>query len=234
MAQAPNADDSRERAVSSEPCSTRPNPFDDSDISSRKRRRTSLSGASRSRSVDTATSSQGSHTAGDSGPEPQSDSAMKIDSVSATPTTPEPQQPLIAQPPSGPRSSRVTINVRTPSRPLEAIPSSPLSPLPRASASAPADPADAVHISVEESELDMSREEDTVVDTPASSTSESSSPPVEVVSIEPEDDAEDFPFHDATETYGETIARLLQYFPTRKGTPFLGSCLLLYHATSIC
>ncbi|KAK0645991.1 hypothetical protein B0T16DRAFT_412380 [Cercophora newfieldiana] len=234
MAQAPNADDSRERAVSSEPCSTRPNPFDDSDVLSRKRRRTSRSGASRSRSVDTVNSSQGSHTAGDSGPE--SDSAMKIDSISAAPATPEPQQPPRAPASSGPRSSRVTINVRTPSRPLEAIPSSPSSPVQRASAFAPADPADAVHISVEEADLDMSRD-DTIADTPASSASGSSSPPVELISVEADHDDFDagdkevmimgesicrdpsanLPFHEPTETYLETVTRLSQFF-TQYGT----------------
>ncbi|KAK4456144.1 ubiquitin carboxyl-terminal hydrolase 34 [Podospora aff. communis PSN243] len=229
MDQASNTDDSRERAVSSEPCSTRPNPFDDSDVSSRKRRRTSLSGPSRSRSVETVNSSQGSRTAGDSGPDPQSDSPMKLDSASATPTTPEHHQAPNSHLASGPRSSRVTINVRTPARRLAAIPSSPSSPVPRASASAATDSANAVHISVEEAELDMSRE-DTVADTPASSASEDSSPPVEIISIEADDEDFDvgepevmimgdamydasggFPFHEPLETYGETINRLFQY-----------------------
>jgi len=235
MAQAPTTDESRERAVSSEPCSTRPNPFDDGDISSRKRRRTSLSGTSRSRSVETVNPSQGSHTEGDSAAEPQSDSAMKIDADSATPTTPEAQQLPTVQPLSGPRSSRVTINVRTPSRPLEAIPSSPTSPLPRGGPS----PVDAVHNSVEEPDLDMSLD-DAVVDTPVSSSSEGSSPPVEIVSVHPEDDVDgaydqteagvtilgemahdqsgEFPYHDSSETYAETVSRLTQFIPTRRPT----------------
>ncbi|KAK7213608.1 hypothetical protein V2G26_020786 [Clonostachys chloroleuca] len=51
MDQAGDSPDPLQRAGSSEPSSTRPNPFDDSDIASRKRRRTSQSG-SPSRSVD--------------------------------------------------------------------------------------------------------------------------------------------------------------------------------------
>ncbi|KAK5664214.1 hypothetical protein OQA88_430 [Cercophora sp. LCS_1] len=244
MAQAPNAEESRERAVSSEP-STRPNPFDDGDISSRKRQRTSLSGASRSRSVETVNSSQGSPAVGESAPEPRNESAMKIDTDLCTPTTPEPQQPA-TQPPSGQRSSRVTINVRTPSRPLEAIPSSPSSPLTKDTLPAVSGstedaniPTDGVQISVEESELEMSREE-TLIDTPVSSTSNGSSPPVELVSMpldNDNDDADfisddpevtilgsfprgtmqdptgDFPFHDNGFTYQQTINnKLPEYF----------------------
>ncbi|KAK3375132.1 hypothetical protein B0H63DRAFT_268265 [Podospora didyma] len=248
MAQASTADESRERAASSEPCSTRPNPFDDSDISSRKRRRTSLSGASRSRSVDTVNSSPDSLVAGGLGSEAKSDSAMKIDPEPATPTTPEQQQqqqqqtqPPQPHPAPGPRSSRVTINVRTPSRPLlEAIPSSPPSPSPQGPASAPLPPADAAKLSLEDSEVDMSREEDTIVGTPVSSGSSSGSPPVEIVSVQPPDFEDDdidaipqdvtlgdddyrlpledptgaFPYHDITETYPDTVARLTQYLVT--------------------
>ncbi|KAK3937263.1 ubiquitin carboxyl-terminal hydrolase 34, partial [Diplogelasinospora grovesii] len=227
MAQASRTDESRERAVSSEPCSTRPNPFDDSDISSRKRRRTSMGGTSRSRSAETVNSDRDSATIGDSGLESSRDeSAMKIDTDPANPTTPE-QQPVELHPPSGPRSSRVTINVRTPSRPLEVIPSSPPSPK-----------TDDVKISVEESEIDMARE-DTVVETPASSPSDASSPTIELVMVQPDDDADldggqpaitildeprsiladpsaAFPFHDQTETYPETIARLTQYLVTHE------------------
>ncbi|KAK0630801.1 hypothetical protein B0T17DRAFT_231975 [Bombardia bombarda] len=255
MAQASKSDESRERAVSSEPCSTRPNPFDDSDIASRKRRRTSLSGASRSRSVDTVTSSPGSLADGDlasedPGLEAKNDSAMKIDTDldadPAIPSTPE-QRPLDAQPPSGPRSSRVTINVRTPSRPLEAVsssPSSPSSPSPTETTTAALfTPEDDVKISVEESEVDMSRE-DTILDTPVSSASDSSSsPPIEVVPVHIDDDdgddfrstgepevtifgdysrsmlidpSSEFPFRENAETFPEAATRLTQYLTTHE------------------
>ncbi|KAK3333232.1 hypothetical protein B0T19DRAFT_354656 [Cercophora scortea] len=254
MAQASKADESRERAVSSEPCSTRPNPFDDSDISSRKRRRTSLSGASRSRSVDTVKSDQESSTAAGADDEDadedagdlaveaasESESAMKIDTDPAIPTTPEQQEQSIqSQPPSGPRSSRVTINVRTPSRALEAVPSSPPSPT-GPTATAPATPVDDVKTSVEDPEVDMSREDNTA-DTPVSSASSasngSSSPAVEIISLEPDDDIDfeisqpevtilgglprslmsdpsaTFPFHEHPESYADTALRIATYLP---------------------
>lgn len=254
MAQASQADDPRERAVSSEPCSTRPNPFDDSDISSRKRRRTSAGGTSRSRSVETVNSTQDLQDLDSVAPAPasdsdlhaNSDSAMKIDTDPTIPTTPEqhPAQPVDvdARPtPSEPRSSRVTINVRTPSRPpLDAIPSS------RSSSTSPilSDPVattEDVKISVEESEVDMTGE-DTILDTPVSSNSDASSPPVELVTVQLDDDdeidfgfsdpqvtildgiprallhdpSEEFPFRDANESFGETINRLSTYMTTRK------------------
>ncbi|KAK3295943.1 uncharacterized protein B0H64DRAFT_417531 [Chaetomium fimeti] len=109
MAQASIGDPSSDRAVSSEPCSTRPNPFEDNDLSSRKRRRTSLASDSRSRSVETIGSSPSPPVAATSAIELRSDSAMKIDSDLAIPATPERQQPA-AEPASEPRSSRVTIN----------------------------------------------------------------------------------------------------------------------------
>ncbi|KAK1751703.1 ubiquitin carboxyl-terminal hydrolase 34 [Echria macrotheca] len=185
MAQSTSSGESKERAVSSEPCSTRPNPFDDSDISSRKRQRTSLSGASRSRSAEPVDSPQGSIAMADLPPEPRSDSAMGIDSYAgaAAATTPEPEQPQSTLPPSGPRSSRVTINVRTPSRLPDGIPSSPASPTRRATSPAgPINTVDTVHLSVEESEMEMARD-DTAVVTPIS---EEGSPPVEIISIESE------------------------------------------------
>ncbi|KAK4196643.1 putative ubiquitin carboxyl-terminal hydrolase [Triangularia verruculosa] len=187
MAGALHPEESRDRAVSSEPCSTRPNPFDDSDVSSRKRRRTSLHSASRSRSLDT-TSSSPSPAAGE-GPAPilKSDSTMKVDSdpsVSTIPTTPEQK---VIEPPSALTSRHVTINVRTPSRLPGASPDSPSSPSLRGAT--PTSPTNVVKLSIEDSELDMAQE-DVALDTPVSSASEPSSPPVEV--IPPDDDDDDF------------------------------------------
>ncbi|KAK4157923.1 hypothetical protein C8A00DRAFT_29151 [Chaetomidium leptoderma] len=241
MAEASTADPSRERAVSSEPCSTRPNPFDDNDLSSRKRRRTSLASESPSRSAETLDSFPASPAAGTSAHEQRSDSAMKIDLDPAIPATPEPQHHNI-EPASEPRSSRVTINVRTPSRSLEAIPSSPPSPSPAGTTPPPsASPTDAVKTSVEEPEAVMPAN-GTAVDTPGSLRSESGSPPIEIISVDAEDDADfdddesitmldesgrslvydptvSFPFHDATESYLETVIRLLQYLPTHDQVP---------------
>ncbi|KAL2018794.1 hypothetical protein VTK56DRAFT_352 [Thermocarpiscus australiensis] len=237
MAQASPADHLRERAVSSEPCSTRPNPFDDGDLASRKRRRTSLASASRSRSVESVNSPPSSPATGKSALELRSDSAMKIDSDPTIPTTPD-QQHLGTDPHSGPHSSRVTINVRTPSQSLDAIASSPPSPSLKG-ATPPTDfPADAVKMSVEASEAIMPPD-DTVVDTPVSSGSENGSPPVEVVSVSADDDVDfdagdtvtmldgagrsliqdpssNFPFHDVSETYLDTVIRISQYLPTHE------------------
>ncbi|KAK4190072.1 ubiquitin carboxyl-terminal hydrolase 34 [Podospora australis] len=251
MAQASTTaeEDSRDRAVSSEPCSTRPNPFDDSDVSARKRRRTSLNSGSRSRSIDseteTLTSSPRSSTLGErSSPEIRTNgSDMKIDSDPTVPTTPE-QHPLDKEPRSEQRSSRVTINVRTPSRPppLQVIPSSPSSPSLESSTPAAASPRNDTKVSMEESEVEMAQG-DTVVDTPVSSASGgSSSPPVEIVAVQPDDsdtfdeceaitilDDEDqdigvdpsraFPFVDHTEPWHEAISRLALYLPTHNQVP---------------
>ncbi|AEO57729.1 hypothetical protein MYCTH_2304264 [Thermothelomyces thermophilus ATCC 42464] len=243
MAQASTADSSRERAVSSEPCSTRPNPFDEDDdnLSARKRRRTSLTSDSRSRSAETFESTPSSPAAGMSAPEQRSDSAMKIDPDPAIPTTPERQQ-LTAEPGTEPRSSRVTINVRTPSQqPLEALPPSPPSPSHRARSVTPPSATsrpDAARKSVEELGTDLPAN-GMLSETPLSSSSGSGSPPIEVISVTGEDDADfdddesitmlddsgrsleydptaTFPFHDATESYLETVIRLLQYLPTHE------------------
>jgi ubiquitin carboxyl-terminal hydrolase 34 len=169
---------------------------------------------------------------------------MKIDTEYVIPATPE-QRPLDAEPSSEHRSSRVTINVRTPLRPLEPILSSPTSPCPNGSGpTVTTTPTNAVKTSVEETEVDMPPN-DAMADTPASSRSASGSPPVEVISLNGEDDGDfedeeaitiidapgrsliqdptiNFPFHDATESYAETVLRLLQYLPTRKPlTPLL-------------
>lgn len=174
---------------------------------------------------------------------------MKVDTDPTTPQTPE-QKPADSQPPSEARSSRVTINVRTPSRPLETIPSSPPSATNSAlplvvSVSPDADDADDdddhdVKISVEETEVEMAHA-DAAADTAASSSSGASSPPLEVISVDHDDDTDldgphpqvtllqddeaadipddptvELPFHDAAETYTETITRLAPYMPTRK------------------
>jgi ubiquitin carboxyl-terminal hydrolase 34 len=172
---------------------------------------------------------------------------MKIDTDPTTPHTPE-QQTIPGTTQSEPRSSRVTINVRTPSRPLEVIPSSP-PPSKDSVTIAPPIPDSGVKVSVEESEHE-GHLEDSTVDTPGSSASHASSPPVELVSIQPDigDDANDFadageppgtlfrslpqvviqdpaasfPFRDTGESFLSTIERLMQYIQTR-------ACLLDTH-----
>ncbi|KAI0969306.1 hypothetical protein F4678DRAFT_439977 [Xylaria arbuscula] len=122
MDQDSRTDESRERALSSEPSSTRPNPFDDdSSLSARKRRRTSPSGSlsvSRSPSVETALSRDNTVAAAGI-------HDMKVD----TPEPTLPSTPAGSDPPAEPVSSRVTINLRNADS-LAATPTSPASPTP--------------------------------------------------------------------------------------------------------
>ncbi|KAI1375060.1 hypothetical protein F4677DRAFT_424497 [Hypoxylon crocopeplum] len=203
----------RERAVSSEPCSTRPNPFDDSDRSSRKRRRTSISG-SRSASVDTLPSRDDVAGLADS-------NIMRVD----TPEAPPPSTPARSEPTTEPVSSKVTINLRNADS-LDDTPPSPSSPTPACSRK------DSIKISVEESEVTMIQAPP--AEDVSSSASEIDSPEAPTVSIEDDlafYDADpnitlladgraaqfsaamlDFPYHTEGEPYHETVARLSEYF----------------------
>lgn len=223
--------DPPQRASSSEPSSTRPNPFDDSYIASRKRRRTS-------RSVDSPNqlSDNSSPSATLDGDDRQlSDTAVKMDSDPATPKTPERRSSSAATPPDPP-SSRVTINLRndrvddttTPS------PSSRLKP-----SEAGTDDQNAADRAVE-------LEVDLVSGEPRgsrSSTSDSGSPPVELVHELDDEDIdlgtpvedvsivgqdrylddpiERFPYKDSQEHLFETVQRLVNYISTRKSLRFI-------------
>ncbi|KAI0887252.1 uncharacterized protein GGS22DRAFT_106755 [Annulohypoxylon maeteangense] len=212
MDQDSRSSEPRERAVSSEPCSTRPNPFDDGDLSARKRRRTSLSG-SRSASVDTLPSRDDA-VASDP-------SIMKVD----TPEPIPPSTPAHSEPATEPVSSKVTINLRNADS-LEDTPSSPSSPTPARSRK------DSIKVSVEEPEVNMI--EVPSVEDGSSSASEMDSPEVPTVSFEedfefcntqpnitllPEARAAsfsaamvEFPYHSEGESYQETVSRLAEYF----------------------
>ncbi|XXH05069.1 hypothetical protein Hte_011493 [Hypoxylon texense] len=212
MDQGSSPSELRDRAVSSEPCSTRPNPFDDGDLA-RKRRRTSLSG-SRSASVDTLHSRDDTAAASDN-------NIMKVD----TPEPLPPSTPARSEPPTEPVSSKVTINLRNADN-LEATPPSPSSPTPSRFQK------DDIKASVEESEINMvqaSPVEDTF-----SSASELDSLDEPAMSLEDEIpiyDADpsitvllneraaqlsatvfDFPYHTEGETYYDTVTRLGEYF----------------------
>ncbi|KAK8138251.1 ubiquitin carboxyl-terminal hydrolase [Apiospora sp. TS-2023a] len=128
--------DSTDRAVSSEPSSTRPNPFGDSDISARKRRRTSRTG-SRSRSVESSLSRVGM---------PDETATMRVDTPEPiAPSTPPSQSRGVI---SEPHSSKVTINLRNTEGhvPASSSPDSPSTARIR---------KDSVKPSVEASEMDM-------------------------------------------------------------------------------
>ncbi|KAI0011823.1 hypothetical protein F4779DRAFT_571426 [Xylariaceae sp. FL0662B] len=216
MDQDSRSSESRERAISSEPCSTRPNPFDDGDLSARKRRRTSLSG-SRSASIDTIPSQEGTTIPSDS-------NVMKVD----TPEPVPPSTPPRPEPAVEPVSSKVTINLRNADS-LEATPASPTSPTPARFQK------DDIKISVEESEVNMTPAP--LAEEMSSSPSELDSPEAPNVSFEDIDDdlafsgAEpnisllgdgraaqfsaamlDFPYHGDGESYYDTVSRLMNYF----------------------
>lgn len=195
MDQASGFPESRDRAVSAEPCSTRPNPFDDGD-SSRKRRRTSLSG-SRSLSVDTVQSPSDDPTCSSTHTDPlaQPHATATMDTDPSTPQTPEPSQPVDAACPSEPASSRVTINLRNTNA------SSPTSPTPQKPDPALADGSggrgDQVKPSVENPECEMKSPalpnggQVSVSPMPASigsALSDSGSPDVEVIDVPDDDD----------------------------------------------
>ncbi|KFY87186.1 hypothetical protein V500_07114 [Pseudogymnoascus sp. VKM F-4518 (FW-2643)] len=93
---------SRERAVSSEPCSTRPKPFDDSEYSARKRQR--VSSGSRSRSADTGKASSTYVTT----PREHSPSIEARFTQPQTPSRTQANKPI-----PEPTSSKVTINLRS-------------------------------------------------------------------------------------------------------------------------
>ncbi|KAI1824914.1 hypothetical protein F4861DRAFT_224655 [Xylaria intraflava] len=215
MDQDSRTDESRDRALSSEPSSTRPKPFDDDDsnLSARKRRRTSLSG-SRSTSVETALSHDNTIGASDN-------RDMTID----TPEPTLPSTPVRSDRPAEPVSSRVTINLRNADS-LEATPTSPASPTPSRPRKSH------VQTSVEAPEVDMAPVHP--VDDTSSSSSTLDSPEIAVISVEGlEDDVRfstiepqpsfrrtaelnaivsDFPYRCEGELPHDTVIRLVAFF----------------------
>ncbi|KAK1773820.1 hypothetical protein QBC45DRAFT_66178 [Copromyces sp. CBS 386.78] len=234
--QDPAADESLERATSSEPSSTKgSNPYMDTDLPSPKRRRTSRSGPSRSRSIDSPSSVRLSYdspgiSSANPVPETKTDpDTMDTSSGTKRPSVPNATRPAIPEPeatqpePSSSRSNRVTINVRTPSRTLETIPSSPTSASLQNSGE-PLSSADNVQASVEAPEVDMTRD-DAIQDALPSPVSDASSPVIEVAmgketanafTLEENlvvedpvmDNMPDFPFHEEHETYRDTVEKL--------------------------
>ena len=235
MDAAPGPVESTERALSSEPYSTRPNPFDDSDQSSRKRRRTSLSGASTSRSLES--------------PAADDESAMKIETDPTTPQNPElldeqPAAAVVRPPLTAEHSSRVTINVRTPSRRQDNTHLSPTSPETLVSTATNAnamlpDLDEEVKISVEDSGDEAALQDGVDGNTPQTITSDSDGP--SFVALEPTlDDGFDpnraailsshdlrdrilvdplstFPYCDKEEACPESVSQLTQFLPTHEG-----------------
>lgn len=239
MAPVPEILDALEPKTSPEPSSTRPNPFDDSDVSSRKRRRTSASG-SPSASVET-----GVHRS-DSGSSPFStvntsvaalDDKMKVDQDPEQPRTPPQRVNSPAFSPEPPTSSRVTINLRNaPYSDSTASPSAPqcFSPS-KVRIQTPEE--DQVQKSIEEeADLDLALNSGGGLGNAHASPVASPSPPVEVIAIQEDDSiAEEvelvfdqalldssitdptmeFPYHNTQNTLLETSNRLRDYVSSR-------------------
>lgn len=216
----------RERAASSEPCAGRPNPFDDNGAASRKRQRTSR-GGSRSRSVDTATAMD---TTPDSMPSVEESLSPGI--ASAPPQTPPTSRPAISPERN---SSKVTINLRA-APPLSSISDfPPTSPSPQSKMASDEFDAQARQ-SIESDELSTIP----AGESPSSSSLETESPEIEVVSISEDvgefadrspplaiigedelfaDPLVSFPYHGDGETLSNTVKRLVHYF--QSGRPMM-------------
>lgn len=174
-----SVESSPERAVSPEPCSTHPLPFDDSEQhSARKRQKTSRSG-SRSRSVDTTQ-------ALDILPDSMSSHKDNIDGHHHPLPPSTPTRPTTAHSLAGPTSSQVTINLRTPQHRLESP--SPTSPSPMSQSNIQNTMEDEVtRISIESESDVLSTVPASVIETPSSSPSAAGSPEVELVPISSDD-----------------------------------------------
>ncbi|WZH42653.1 uncharacterized protein QYS62_003649 [Fusarium acuminatum] len=191
MDPASRSPDFPDRATSAEVSSTRPNPFDEGDITSRKRRRTSLSG-SPADSLDTVNPilDSSSSTTLDTDPvllRRDSATGSLPDTVAhKTPGSGSPMYGSSAEPPS----SMVTLNLRNATQNDSSL--SPPSPSPVAQPAATENAADAINDqvkeSVEEYEVEMGPAPFQGPDTPRSSSLHSPSPPIEVITEQSDED----------------------------------------------
>ncbi|KYK55829.1 hypothetical protein DCS_07793 [Drechmeria coniospora] len=171
----------QEEAASADAPSTRPNPFDDSELSSRKRRRTSVSG-SPTTSLDTANTVHevSSSATLDLGDQQEPAGAMVLSGKLESPLTPE-RTARDQGSPTEPPSSRVTINLRKRDDSVSPVPS-PVHGIPNPAMHSPCRPAMAREAPVDDYESSSAS---------AGSTSPSGSPPVELIAITEDDQAYD-------------------------------------------
>ncbi|ROW14317.1 hypothetical protein VPNG_03964 [Cytospora leucostoma] len=223
--------ESRERAVSSEPGSTRPNPFDDDGSSARKRRRTSVNGASRSRSVESQKpchhSPEDTAEGGCRRQTADQDVNMTMDSSPSKPQTPEHQQEH-AQPVSESKPTRITLNLKNRKHPPQPVSSSPIS-LKDIEAELQEEQENGIRLSVEASDLDISHASPQSAE-PVSlplDVDDPDGPPIESVDIEEEyedelsqvsvlqfsDPMAEFPHH-GHESLMEALVRVCHLLPT--------------------
>ncbi|KAF9765197.1 hypothetical protein IL306_002570 [Fusarium sp. DS 682] len=226
-----------DRAASAEASSTRPNPFDDGNITSRKRQRTSLSG-SPTNSLSTVNPSHDSSSSTTLDTEPvlprSGSTAADSPSASVAPKTPNPGSP-VCDPSTEPPSSMATLNLRNAPENDSASSPHPPSPVaqPVAAETMTAALRDQVKESVEDAEVDLVPAPLQNVHTPHSGFSHSASPPIEVIAVQSDDDMAsdrqsvgvsivdddtlmidpicDFPFREPTETMEGMVIRLSNY-----------------------
>ncbi|KAM0500264.1 hypothetical protein ACHAPB_005607 [Verticillium nonalfalfae] len=211
--------DAPDRAASSEPGPTRLNPFDEGPLSSRKRRRTSHSGSpslsAESPASDQHMTSSGTIDQGDHLGQVDHAYAMRVDTASAEPRTPE-RQSSGAGPLSEPPSSRVTtINLRN--QPHSDISSSsPVSPHPGHDIQQLDDLHGQLDGSADDAEIARNR-----IPLPAEADNTSTSSAASTASLDAETGIGDFanpifnfPFHDHAEPLPAAVSRLVQYFQT--------------------
>ncbi|ENH73136.1 Ubiquitin carboxyl-terminal hydrolase 34 [Fusarium oxysporum f. sp. cubense race 1] len=227
-----------DRAASAEASSTRPNPFDDGNISSRKRQRTSLSGSPTNShsTVNPGHDSSRSATL-DTEPDLPRPGSTAVDSHpdSVAPNTSDPVSP-VCDPLTEPPSSMATLNLRN--APENDSTSSPPPPNVAQLVAAETNASgfkDQVKESVEDAEVAMVPPPQNL-DTPRSSFSHSASPPIEVITVQSDDDMasdrqsigvsivdddsvmvdpiNEFPFREPTETLEGMVVRLSNYIET--------------------
>jgi ubiquitin carboxyl-terminal hydrolase 34 len=229
--------DQTNRGISAEPRAARPNPFDDADASSRKRRRTSPTDSPSAHDEATGSDLQQAIFANEETGHRAADSVMRAGSRVHTPQPPLQQPRSSDSPTEAAASSRVTLNLRNPT----ASKASSRLTTPESLSSH----TDAT-ISISDSVNDIahhrpSHREHFAADDRGTSTpsSRTKSPPVELVPTQ-EDDAmvdfdadadavevagvqhligdpmRSFPYHDGQEDLANTVNRLYQFLSTRK------------------
>lgn len=225
---AASSDSPPQRAPSSEPGSTRPNPFDDGDVASRKRRRTSGSADSLNQFRDRTSLSPTGH----NDELVASDQAMAMDHDPSTPRTPEASSSDASQHAAPPSSSKVTINLRKTASADDEGSTPP--PLPDR-----IDPTFRDRIAADKTAASLDADVIQVhpIEGPTPPTS-SSSPPVELIEDREDDDLDiqntiedislgghsvdlsdeilSFPYKDASEHPCETVDRLVVYLASRE------------------
>lgn len=227
----------KERAVSPDPCSTRPNPFDDDGTSARKRRRTSLNGASPSRSAETTPESARAEAQRGS---VDKDITMTMDSGTSAPHTPDRIEGEKQPPVSETRHTKITLNLKKGKQAAGSEPSSLL-----ASPNGYGAQENGIRASVEDSDADLSNASLYVADG-ASSGADMDNPPIEILDDDDDDDDQgpsqitiledtdpisSFPYH-TNQPLLQALHAICQHLPN--GMSAQGHLLLDYNTDEIC